>query len=130
MPLLIQETREQIRQCDAVMIVTSEYNHGIPGALKNAQDWVSRPVRASAMMGKPVFFISQSSGSLGGVRAQYQLRETLASMLCELVPLLEIAIPSVESKIRDGKLQDATTLDFIATQLHVFLDVLQARTSS
>ncbi|KEA53886.1 NADPH-dependent FMN reductase [Mangrovibacter sp. MFB070] len=127
MPALIHDARSAVSQCDAVIIVTSEYNHGIPGVLKNALDWLSRPVRASAMMGKPVFFISQSTSALGGVRAQYQLRETLSSMLCELVALPEIVITSAAEKIQDGKLQDAKTRSFIAAQLDTFLNAVYRR---
>ncbi|MFM2478699.1 NADPH-dependent FMN reductase [Celerinatantimonas sp. MCCC 1A17872] len=124
LPELIHQARALIEDCDAVIIVTSEYNHGIPGVLKNALDWLSRPVRASAMKHKPVLFISQSTGALGGVRAQYQLRETLSSMLCELVPLPEITIASIANKIVNGKLQDEKAQQFMATQLNEFLTVI------
>jgi chromate reductase len=102
-------------------MVTPEFNHGLPGVLKNTLDWLSRPAFSSCMMGKPVFFITLSPGALGGVRAQYQMRETLASMLCRLVALPEIAITQVGVKVEDGALKDSATLSFIEKNLVRFL---------
>lgn len=124
LPESILHARQIIAPADAIIIVTSEFNHGVPGVLKNALDWLSRPVRASCMANKAVFFLSQSTGALGGVRAQYQLRETLSSMLCKLVPLPEMVIPAVAGKIQHGRLTDETTRQFIAAQLAVFLAAL------
>lgn len=112
-----RKAREVVENASMVIIVTSEYNHGLPGSLKNALDWLSRPVQAGCMKGKPVFFISQSNGALGGVRAQCQLRETLSSMLCEMLPLPEIAVTFAEEKIRNGFLTDDRTISFISTHL-------------
>lgn len=124
LPQSIQHARQTMDSADAIIIVTSEFNHGVPGVLKNALDWLSRPVRASCMANKAVFFLSQSTSVLGGVRAQYQLRETLSSMLCKLVPLPEIVIPAVAEKIQHGRLTDEKTRQFIAAHLDVFLAAL------
>jgi chromate reductase len=120
-PRAVAAVRALVAQSDAVVIVTPEYNHGLPGALKNTLDWLSRPAFTSCMVGKPVFFVTLSPGALGGVRAQHHLRETLASMLCHLVPLPEIAITFVASKVEAGQLVDGVTLDFISKNLHRFL---------
>jgi chromate reductase len=121
LPASIVSAREQAMAADAVVIVTPEFNHGLPGVLKNTLDWLSRPAFSSCMMGKPVFFITLSPGALGGVRAQYQMRETLASMLCRLVALPEIAITQVGVKVEDGALRDSATLSFIEKNLVRFL---------
>jgi chromate reductase, NAD(P)H dehydrogenase (quinone) len=123
-PQSIAAARASIAQSDAVIIVTPEFNHGLPGVLKNALDWLSRPAFTSCMQGKPVFFVTLSPGALGGVRAQYQLRETLASMLCRLVPLPEMAITHVAAKVESGELTDRATLDFLAGNLQRFLGVV------
>lgn len=130
LPAAIIAARGRVEEADAVIITLPEYNHGMPGVLKNALDWLSRPVRASCMMGKYVFFVSQSSGALGGVRAQYQLRETLASMLCNMVPLPEIAISFAEQKIENGRLTDPATRAHIRAQLEVFLNVVEKNSTN
>jgi chromate reductase len=81
-----------------VLIVTPEYNHGAPGVMKNALDWASEPFQRSAFHHKPVCLISLSLAATGGVRAQYQLRETLHSMLAIVVPGPEMAVGLVHTK--------------------------------
>ncbi|PLZ00468.1 NAD(P)H-dependent oxidoreductase [Burkholderia sp. WAC0059] len=125
LPEAVADARAHVLACDAVVIVTPEFNHGLPGVLKNTLDWLSRPAFASCMQGKPVFFATLSPGALGGVRAQYQLRETLASMLCRLVPLPEIAITQIGAKVANGELNDPATVDFIGQSLRQFLDAIQ-----
>jgi chromate reductase len=122
LPQSAASARARVQACDAVIIVTPEFNHGLPGVLKNTLDWLSRPAFGSCMQDKPVFFATLSPGALGGVRAQYQLRETLASMLCRLVSLPEIAITQVGVKVANGELNDQATLDFIAGPLQQFLN--------
>src|ERR1700691_6240204 len=68
----VAELKELIAGSDGVLIATPEYNHGIPGVLKNALDWVSRPVFQSCLKNKPVSIISSSKAFTGGERAQYQ----------------------------------------------------------
>lgn len=120
LPSEVCHARQQVSSSDAVIIVTPEFNHGIPGVLKNALDWLSRPAFESPMQGKHVFFITQSPGKLGGVRAQVQLRETLASMRCRLSPLPEVVVTFSEEKVEDGQLKDAITAEFIRQQLTIF----------
>jgi chromate reductase len=105
---------------DAIVIVTPEFNHGLPGVLKNTLDWLSRPAFSSCMLDKHVFFVTLSPGAIGCLRAQYQLRETLASMLCRLVSLPEIAIAQAGQKVADGKRTDTATLTFIGKTLQQF----------
>lgn len=106
--------RSSIAACDAVLIATPEYNHGLPGVLKNALDWASRPAFESYFRAKPVLILSSATAFTGGVRAQCQLRETLASMQADVIPTREIVIPSVDRKIIDGQFQDQESLTFIA----------------
>ncbi len=106
----IEEMRAEVSRSDGVLIATPEYNHGIPGVLKNALDWASRPAFESCFRGKPVLIFTSASGGTGGVRAQYQLRETLVSMLAHLVPSREILLGGVENRIRDDRFIDSDTL--------------------
>ena len=87
-----------IAESDGVLIATPEYNHGVPGVLKNALDWASRPVFESCFRHKPVSIISSSLAFTGGVRAQYQLRETLISMQAHLVMGPEVVVGGVHTK--------------------------------
>ena len=126
-PLLtsIAQLRKEVQASDGVVIATPEYNHGMPGVLKNALDWASRPAFASCFRGKPVLIITSASGGTGGVRAQYQLRETLVSMLAHVVSGREILLSGVENRIRDNKFTDADTLRVLTRGIHALrADVL------
>jgi chromate reductase len=79
-PAVVEELREEVRGADAILIATPEYNHSIPGQLKNALDWVSRPAGRSALNGKPAAVIGTSTGMFGAVWAQAELRKVLGAM--------------------------------------------------
>jgi chromate reductase len=79
-PEAVRELREAIRAADAVLIATPEYNHSIPGQLKNALDWASRPAGQSALSGKPAAVIGASTGMFGAVWAQAETRKVLGAM--------------------------------------------------
>jgi chromate reductase len=78
-PEAVQRLREAIASADAILFATPEYNSSIPGQLKNALDWASRPVGAGALMGKPAAVIGASTGSFGAVWAQAELRKVLGA---------------------------------------------------
>jgi chromate reductase len=118
---------QDVEQSDGIVIVAPEFNHGIPGVLKNTLDWLSRPAFASCFQGKPAFFCTISPGALGGVRAQYQLRETLSSMLCEVVPMPEIVIPHVNKKVENGIFTDKPTIDFISASIGRVIRAIEVR---
>lgn len=120
-PAAVLAGRQLVAAADMVVIVTPEFNHGLPGVLKNALDWLSRPAFACCLKDKPVLFASHSPGALGGVRAQYQLRETLAATLSVLVPVLDIAVTFVGTKVTDGRLSDDATLKHIGGVVTTFL---------
>lgn len=124
LPSAVVKARHILSEVDAVIIVTPEFNHGIPGVLKNTLDWLSRPAFDNHMINKYVFFVTQSPSPLGGVRAQYQLRETLSAMLCNFVPLPEIAITQITEKISDNTLNDERTTLFLKKQLEAFISAL------
>ena len=75
-PEVVTQMKGKIRAADAILFVSPEYNYSIPGVLKNAIDWASRPFRDNAWDGKPVAVMSASSGKLGGARMQYHLRQS------------------------------------------------------
>lgn len=114
-PEPVVRLRRQIEEADGLVVVSSEFNYGIPGVLKNALDWASRPAFASPLKDKPVLIVTSSPAFTGGVRAQQQLRETFAATLSRPVPGPEVVIGQVHTKIADGRLVDRPTLDFVAT---------------
>jgi chromate reductase, NAD(P)H dehydrogenase (quinone) len=79
-PEPVGELREAMHNANAVLIATPEYNHSLPGQLKNALDWASRPAGQSALNGKPAAAIGASKSMFGGVWAQAELRKVLAAM--------------------------------------------------
>jgi chromate reductase len=106
-----------IAASDGVLIATPEYNYGIPGVLKNALDWASRPVFRSCFKNKPVSIISSSKAFTGGVRAQYQLRETLISMHAHLVMGPEVVVGGVHNNFVDELYRDENSLNFMMESL-------------
>jgi chromate reductase, NAD(P)H dehydrogenase (quinone) len=89
-PASVVELKKRVKAADAVLFVTPEYNYSISGVLKNAIDWASRPYGDSAWDGKPAAIISASTGALGGVRAQYHLRQ-----ICVFLDMFPINKPEV-----------------------------------
>lgn len=106
--------RQRMVESDGVVFSTPEYNHGLPGVLKNTLDWLSRPVFESCLKDKPVSIISSSKAFTGGVRAQYQLRETLISMQAHLVMGPEVVVGSVHRNFAGEVYTDDQGLVFMA----------------
>ena len=112
-PAAVVALKRAIADCDGLVLVSPEYNYGIPGVLKNALDWASRPGYKSVLKDKPVVCLTSSPGLTGGVRAHSQLRQTLYATLAQLVPVPEVAIPSVTDKIVEGRLTDERSLKMV-----------------
>jgi chromate reductase len=112
-PAAVQALRDAIAEADGVIIASPEYNYGIPGVLKNALDWASRPYGRSALIDKPVLTVTASPAFTGGVRAQHQLNETLRAISAHVVLRPQTVIGAVHEKIEAGRLTHAPTLDFL-----------------
>jgi chromate reductase len=115
-----------VRDADGVVFVTPEYNYSIPGVLKNAIDWASRPAYASVFLGKPCLVVTTSGGALGGVRAQSHLKYVLNGMLAEVFPAKEIVVPFANQKVAEGVFEDEAILGFAEETLGAFLARLGA----
>lgn len=111
----------QVEAADGVVFVTPEYNYSIPGVLKNAIDWASRPAYASVFKGKPCFVVTTSGGVMGGVRAQAHLKYVLNGMLARVHIGKEIIVAQANAKVKDGRLEDEAVLDFIDEEMTGFL---------
>src|SRR5215475_4674074 len=97
-PAKVVELKRRVRESDAILIVTPEYNYSIPGVLKNAIDWASRPYGDSAWEGKPVALMGASVGMTGTVRAQYHLRQIFVFLNIFALNRPEVMIPGVVDK--------------------------------
>jgi chromate reductase, NAD(P)H dehydrogenase (quinone) len=105
-PESVEAFRELVREVDGVFIATPEYNSSVPGALKNALDWASRPLATNAFRNKPVAVISSSAGAFGGVWAAAELRKVLGAMGARVTEA-ELAVGHAHEKFDDsGRLTD------------------------
>jgi chromate reductase, NAD(P)H dehydrogenase (quinone) len=111
-PADVRRFRDAIVNCDGVVIATPEYNHGIPGVLKNALDWASRPYGKSVLINKPALVISVSPAFTGGVRVHAQVNETLLSIPARLMGGAQVVIAGISEKVKDGALVDEASLSF------------------
>ncbi|MEM3726397.1 MAG: NAD(P)H-dependent oxidoreductase [Candidatus Bathyarchaeia archaeon] len=110
MPAKVKEFKRKIRRADAILIVTPEYNYSFSGVLKNAIDWTSRPPGDNSFEGKPVAIMSASIGTLGGARAQYQLRQVLVTLNMHPINKPEVMVPLAGEKFdKKGRLIDEKT---------------------
>ena len=103
-PEAVQELREAIRGADAVLVATPEYNHSIPGVLKNALDWASRPAGKSALNGKPAATIGASTGMFGAVWAQAETRKVLGALGGRVIEA-ELPLARADKQLVDGRLE-------------------------
>jgi chromate reductase len=103
-PEPVEALRRAMREADAVLVATPEYNHSIPGVLKNALDWASRPAGKSALTGKPAAVIGASTGMFGAVWAQAETRKVLGALGGRVVEA-ELPVARVAELYRDGRLE-------------------------
>jgi chromate reductase, NAD(P)H dehydrogenase (quinone) len=103
-PEPVAALRRAMREADAVLVATPEYNHSIPGVLKNALDWASRPAGQSALTGKPVVVVGASTGMFGAVWAQAETRKVLGALGGRVIER-ELPVAGAADLYRDGRLQ-------------------------
>ena len=113
-PAKVVELKRRIREADAILFVTPEYNYSIPGVLKNAIDWASRPYGDSTWNGKPAAIMGASVGAIGTARAQYHLRQMMVFLNMFPVNQPEVMIGNASKRFdSEGNLTDEPTKDFI-----------------
>jgi chromate reductase len=109
-PQKVIDFKAKIRGADAILIATPEYNYSIPGVLKNAIDWASRPYGDNAFDGKSVGLMGASSGMTGTARAQYDLRRSFVFLNMFALNQPEVMVPFVQDKVDgNGRLTDSKT---------------------
>jgi chromate reductase len=119
-PEPVSELRAEIERADAVLIATPEYNSSVPGALKNALDWASRPYASNVLRRKRVAVIGASTGFLGALAAQAELRKVLKTIGADVLDAA-LSLPVAHSAFTtDGQLRDRK----LATALTAIVDDL------
>jgi chromate reductase len=122
-PARVTEFKTRIRAADAILFVTPEYNYSIPGVLKNAIDWASRPYGDSAWEGKAVAVIGASGGLQGTSRAQYHLRQCFVFLNMHPVNKPEVMIAGASQKFdADGNLTDEKAKEMVGRLLSALAD--------
>ena len=124
-PPSVVQLRDAIRKAEGLLIATPEYNHGVPGVLKNTIDWLSRPPRDSALNGKVAAVMGASPGMTGTARGQSQLRQAFVFTNTYALLQPEVLVGRAHEKFdADGRLVHQPTRDFLATFLERFADLL------
>lgn len=125
-PPRVIEFKRKIRESDAILFSTPEYNYSIPGVLKNAIDWASRPYGDSAWTGKPVALMGASTGMLGSARAQYHLRQVFVFLNAYALNQPEVLIANAAQKFDGaGNLTDEKTKEMIKRLLDALVSWAQ-----
>jgi chromate reductase, NAD(P)H dehydrogenase (quinone) len=122
-PPAVAALRSAIAGADALLLATPEYNGSIPGQLKNALDWVSRPPADSPVRGRPAAVIGASTSLFGAVWAQAELRKVLATMGARVLDR-ELPLPQAEDSLGpDGLPLDPATVEELGETLGGLLDL-------
>ncbi|HSU12841.1 NAD(P)H-dependent oxidoreductase [Longimicrobium sp.] len=122
-PAAVEEFRAAIRSADAILVAVPEYNHGVPGVLKNAIDWASRPPGQSALNGKPAALFGASPGQTGTARAQTQLRGSFVFTNTPALPQPEVLVFRAHEKFdAEGRLTDEATRVWVGKLLEALQD--------
>lgn len=120
-PPEVKKLLADIAAADGLVLCAPEFNHSIPGVLKNAIDWASRPAFESVLAYKHVAIMATSRGPLGGARCLEHLRVALDSCLARVALAREVVICATESKVKDGRLADETSLGFACGAVEALL---------
>jgi chromate reductase len=126
-PAAVARLREALAQADGILFSTPEYNASIPGHLKNALDWASRPFATNGLRNKPVTVVGASTGGFGAVWAQADLRRVLKTIGARVIGE-EVPVPAVHTRTDEaGRLADAETEERLVTVLDELAAAIEAR---
>jgi chromate reductase len=125
-PPAVQALREAVAEADAVLIATPEYNASVPGSLKNAFDWISRPHATNPLRGKPAAVVGASTGMFGAVWAQAEARKVLQTIGARVVDR-ELPVSEADERFPDGRLDDPDLRELYAEILADLAHAVHAR---
>lgn len=121
-PQAVLDLRQAIADADGLLIATPEYNHGVPGVMKNALDWLSRPPRKSALQGKPTALMGATPGTTGTARGQSQLRQSFVFTDTPAMLQPEVLVGRAHERFdAEGRLTDQKVRDHLVTFLERFI---------
>ena len=124
MPTRVRDFHRAIDEADALLLATPEYQHGVPGVLKNAIDWASRPPGEAPILKKPVAIMGATPGMWGTARAQTQLRQSLVYSGCPMVLKPEVLVAKANERFDDsGRLVHEATRNFVRELLEALADL-------
>jgi chromate reductase len=124
LPAKVVELKRRVREADALLFVTPEYNYSVPGVLKNAIDWASRPAGDNSWAGKPAAVMGASTGMIGTARAQYHLRQIFVFLNVFPVNQPEVLIGNASQRFdAEGHLTDETSKEFIRQLLRNLVEL-------
>jgi chromate reductase len=126
-PFAVEHLKSALREADAVLIATPEYNSSIPGVLKNALDWASRPLVESPVRNKPAAVLSSSTGMFGGVWAAAETRKVLGALGARTLEDT-VAVPKADERMLEGI--DQTLRDELATVVAALVAAVEARAAA
>jgi chromate reductase, NAD(P)H dehydrogenase (quinone) len=128
LPGNVRDLKRRVAAADAVLFVTPEFNHSVPGVLKNAIDWLSRPQSENNLDGKPVAVFGCGGSTFGAVRMHIAFREILWSVGAETLPKFELILFKASERFdADGVLTDLVTMDGIARTMSMLKERVAAR---
>ncbi len=125
-PAAVTALRSAIAGADAALFATPEYNHSVPGSLKNAIDWVSRPLATNPLRNKPVAVVGASTGIFGAVWAQAELRKVLGALGARVLDR-ELAVGQAAQRIVDGSVGDSEVLAELDDVVAELVGAVEAR---
>ena len=126
-PIAVQHFKEALDSADAILISTPEYNSSIPGVLKNALDWASRPLVESPVRNKPVAVLSSSTGMFGGVWAAEETRKVMGALGARTIEDT-VAVPKADQRLANGV--DAELLLELRAVVDALAAAVEARAAS
>jgi len=127
-PPQVEELKRLVAGADGLLLASPEYNYSVPGVLKNAIDWVSRPGHQSVLVGKPVGIIGASGGIVGTARGQVHLRDVMYATLSRVFPHPDVLVNQASRKFQDGRLADEPTRELLARYLLRFAEFIRSGT--
>lgn len=123
LPQKVAQLKERVKAADAILFCTPEYNYSVPGVLKNAIDWASRPYGDNAWNDKPVAVMGATISNLGTARAQYHLRQSFVFLNMHALNGPEVMIANAAERFDErGNLKDAKTKEIIQRMLQNLVD--------
>jgi chromate reductase len=125
-PASVAHLNAAIESADAVLFATPEYNASIPGQLKNAIDWVSRPVATNVLRNKPVVVVGASTGAFGAAWAQAELRKVLAALGARVLDV-ELPVRHAHTRFEEGELTDEEIRAGLADAMEALAGELRRR---